>query len=127
MKRRFVWGLCALFILLALIPFFLKKNFQTIRGDCMSKKYKVLLAVGLCCLSLTGCTSAYEAYEEGYKDALHDAEDYVQEEIVMFYEGLLDECYEQVPASRKFLKNIDYYMDVDFDWPCENPYESRNE
>lgn len=93
----------------------------------MSKKYKVLLAVGLCCLSLTGCTSAYEAYEEGYKDALHDAEDYVQEEIVMFYEGLLDECYEQVPASRKFLKNIDYYMDVDFDWPCENPYESRNE
>ena len=93
----------------------------------MSKKYKVFLAVGLCCLSLTGCTSAYEAYEEGYKDALHDAEDYVQEEIVMFYEGLLDECYEQVPASRKFLKNIDYYMDVDFDWPCKNPYESRNE
>lgn len=43
----------------------------------MSKKYKVFLAVGLCCLSLTGCTSAYEAYEEGYKDALHDAEDYV--------------------------------------------------
>lgn len=93
----------------------------------MSKKYKGLLAVGLCCLSLTGCTSAYEAYEEGYKDALHDAEDYVQEEIVMFYEGLLDECYEQVPASRQFLKNIDYYMDVDFDWPYKNPYESRNE
>ncbi len=70
----------------------------------MSKKYKVFLAVGLCCLSLTGCTSAYEAYEEGYKDALHDAEDYVQEEIVMFYEGYCWKCGKENRDSAAFCR-----------------------